>query len=146
MNKTYKFDTSMLPKNLVGYDSFLEQILAFSDGFQKSAMAANPFPPYNIIKVDDVTYRIEVAVAGFSRDNITIDLQDGVLTIKSVDDEDTDKSEYVYQGIAKRNFERVFRLVEDVEVKGAELVDGMLIVNLERVIPEAKKPRIITID
>ena len=142
---TLKLNTSMIPKNMVGFDEMLDGLLEFGDGFKKSAMAANPFPPYNIVKVSDTEYQIEVAVAGFSREDLAIDLEDGVLTIKSIDSDQKDDTEYLYQGIAKRKFERVFRLAEEIEVKGAEMVDGMLTINMERIVPESKKPQSIKI-
>tara|TARA_B100001094_G_C17478126_1_gene460566 strand:+ start:62 stop:481 length:420 start_codon:yes stop_codon:yes gene_type:complete len=105
------------------------------------------YPPYNIIKTGDYTHNIEVALAGYSKDMIEVIVEDKNLTIKSADllaDKDMNKG-VVHKGIAMRAFTRHFSLAEDVEVKGAELKNGLLRVSLERVVPEEKKPKTIKI-
>jgi len=105
------------------------------------------YPPYNIIKTGDYTHNIEVALAGYSKDMIEVIVEDKNLTIKSADllaDKDLNKG-VVHKGIAMRAFTRHFSLAEDVEVKGAELKNGLLRVSLERVVPEEKKPKTIKI-
>lgn len=105
------------------------------------------YPPYNIIKTGDYTHNIEVALAGYSKDMIEVIVEDKNLTIKSADllaDKDINKG-VVHKGIAMRAFTRHFSLAEDVEVKGAELKNGLLRVSLERVVPEEKKPKTIKI-
>ena len=110
------------------------------------------YPPYNIRKVNDYQYTIEMALAGFSKKDIEVKVEESLLTVSSVS-ETTTKSEsgeninenYVHRGIAKRSFSKQFNLSDDIIVKSADLKDGMLIVNLEREIPEEKKPRVIPI-
>ena len=102
------------------------------------------FPHYNIVQHDDYKYTIEMALAGYSKSDIDVELADGVLTIKSMKTvEESDNK--VYRGIASRNFTRKFTLADDIIVKDGALKDGMLSIELERVVPEEKKPRLIKI-
>jgi molecular chaperone IbpA len=105
------------------------------------------YPPYNIVRTGDYTYDIEVALAGFSKKDIDVQYADGVVTIKSVHEakDKDDEDGTIYKGISKRHFTKSFTIADDVEVKGAELKDGLLKISLERIIPEAKKPRTIEI-
>ena len=103
------------------------------------------YPPYNINRIDDLNYQIEMALAGFSKTDIDIKYADNQLTIKSVDSEDKEEKETLHRGISKRKFSRTFTLAEDMKVNGAELKDGMLLIELEKIVPEEKKPRTIDI-
>ena len=105
------------------------------------------FPPYNIVKTRDFTYDVELALAGFSKDDITVDYADNLLTVKSVKKEksEDDKDGVLHRGSSKRMFSKAFTIADDVEVKGAELKDGLLKISLERIVPEGKKPRNIEI-
>ena len=103
------------------------------------------YPPYNINRIDDLNYQIEMALAGFSKTDIDIKYADNQLTIKSVDSEDKEEKETLHRGISKRKFSRTFTLAEDIKVNGAELKDGMLLIGLEKIVPEEKKPRTIDI-
>ena len=103
------------------------------------------YPPYNINRIDDLNYQIEMALAGFSKTDIDIKYADNQLTIKSVDSEDKEEKETLHRGISKRKFSRTFTLAEDMKVDGAELKDGMLLIELEKIVPEEKKPRTIDI-
>ena len=105
------------------------------------------FPPYNIRKTDDFKHVIEVALAGFSKAEIEVVLTDGVLEIKSKDAITTDKpkDDIVHKGIAKRAFTRKFTLADDIEVKDAKLENGLLVIELEQIVPEHKKPRTIKV-
>lgn len=106
------------------------------------------FPPYNIVKTGKNTYDIELALAGYNKKDITIDLEEGILSIKSIKVEEKEMEEdegILHKGIAKRHFSKSFTISDDVEVKGAELKDGLLKVSLERIVPEHKKPKTITI-
>lgn len=135
----------------------LEQILRndpFFVGFERIADRVNSasklagiqkYPPYNIIKTDENSYIVELAVAGFKKDDIEIELHDGVLTIKGVVQTDEENHEYLHRGIASRGFERRFTLADTVLVKGADLEQGILTIHLKNVIPEEKKPRKILI-
>ena len=102
------------------------------------------YPPYDILKLDEDTYRLSLAVAGFSKTDINVSVDNGTLIIKGEIAEVTD-AEVVHKGIAARKFTRTFALGEYMEVSSAELKDGMLTVNIVRVVPEDKKPKVIKI-
>jgi molecular chaperone IbpA len=102
------------------------------------------YPPYDLLKLDEDTYRLSVAVAGFSKENVNVSVDDGTLVIKGEIVEVTD-AEVVHKGIAGRKFTRTFALGEYMEVSSAELKDGMLTVNIVRIVPEDKKPKVIKI-
>jgi molecular chaperone IbpA len=102
------------------------------------------YPPYDLLKLDEDTYRISIAVAGFSKENINVSVDNGTLIIKGEIIEVTD-AEVVHKGIAARKFTRSFALGEYMEVTGAEIKDGMLHINVDRIIPEDKKPKTIEI-
>ena len=96
------------------------------------------FPPYNIVKTGDFTYDVELALAGFSKDDITVDYADNVLSVKSVKkSEEKKEAGVIHRGISKRYFSKSFTIADDVEVKGAELKDGLLKISLEKIIPDA---------
>ena len=105
------------------------------------------FPPYNIVKTGDFTYDVELALAGYSKEDITVDYADNLLTVKSIKKSDESNAEegILHRGIAKRYFSKAFTIADDVEVKGAELKDGLLKISMERIVPEGKKPRSIDI-
>ena len=105
------------------------------------------FPPYNIQKTEDFKFEIEMALAGFDKKDISVEVAEGVLTIKSIKDKDTGATDEftLYKGISKRNFTRKFTLADDIVVNDAKLENGMLTISLERIIPEEKKPRQITV-
>lgn len=131
----------------VGFDNVFDHFESmFDDNWTFNTPTVN-FPPYNIVKTGDYTYDVELALAGFSKDDITVDYADNVLTVKSVKkaDEDKDTDGVLHRGISKRQFTRSFTIADDVEVKGAELKDGLLKVSMERIVPEGKKPRSIEI-
>ena len=104
------------------------------------------YPPYDLVKLDDDNYKLSLAVAGFSKDDIELSVDNSTLIIKGDNSvEDEEKSEVLHKGIAARKFTRTFALGEYMEVVGAKMEDGMLIVNIERIIPEEKKPKSIKI-
>jgi molecular chaperone IbpA len=116
--------------------------------FEGDMLSSMPsFPHYNIVKTDKNKYDIEIALAGYSKKDIEVNLEEGVLSIKSKkeDKEETKDGEVLHKGIAKRYFSKSFTIADDVEVKGAELKDGLLKVSMERIIPDHKKPRNIAI-
>jgi len=124
----------------IGFDRMFDRL--FDDSF----VATTNYPPYNIVKVDDSNYVIEVAIAGFSKDEIEIETKENILTIKSQSrPEGDDDKQYLHKGISNRAFTRAFTLSDDVVVKGATFENGLLNVELERIIPEEKKPRLIEI-
>lgn len=124
----------------VGFDRFFHDVEALLD----RAETTSTFPPHNIIKVDDHRYVVELAVAGFSKNDITVKIADGVLEItgEKADDKEV---QYLHKGIGTRSFMKTIRLAETVEVRGAEFKDGILKIGLENVIPEHKKPQVIEI-
>ncbi|HEY1545191.1 MAG TPA: Hsp20 family protein [Xanthobacteraceae bacterium] len=137
------FDLTPLYRSTVGFDrlfSMLDQVAGFDN-------SASSYPPYNIERTGDNTYRITLAVAGFAETEISIEAKQNTLTIKGEKPAKADekKGEVLYQGIAGRAFERVFQLAEHVEVRGASLENGLLHVDLVREVPEAAKPRHIRI-
>ena len=129
----------------VGYDSMFDRL--FGESFQPttSSNTHQGYPPYNIRKEGDTKYFIELAVAGLSEDDMEVELKEGILSVRSGVGKKEEEVEYVHRGIAKRTFERNFTLSDDVIVKGCDLNNGMLIVELEKVIPEEKRARLIPI-
>ena len=129
----------------VGFDRIFDHLSRYVDNNATST----GFPPYNIRKEGDYNYVIELALAGFGKDDIEVEVADSTLSIRSTKkplDEDVSSNEdTVYRGISYRKFERKFTLAEDVVVNEAKLENGMLILNLERVVPEEKKPRLIKV-
>jgi molecular chaperone IbpA len=112
-------------------------------------LTANNYPPYNIVKTGSLTYNIEVALAGYGKKDITVGFEDNILKIESVkskeEKEVEDNDGVLHKGIAKRNFMKHFTIADDMEVKGAELKDGLLKVSLEKIVPDHKKARTINI-
>ena len=137
-----QFDLAPLYRNTVGFDrlfSMLDQLV--------SVDTAPSYPPYNIERTGENAYRISVAVAGFTQDDLGIEVKESALTIRGEKKADADrKTDVLYQGIAARTFERRFQLADHVQVTGAALENGLLHVDLVREIPEAKKPRQIAIN
>lgn len=103
------------------------------------------YPPYDIVKVDDFKYNVELAVAGFDKEMIKVDYADNVLTIESKKKDEKEEREVLHRGISKKYFKRSFTIADDVVVNGAELKDGLLTIELEKILPEGKKPRTIEI-
>ena len=101
----------------------------------------------HVLCIEDYKFEIEMAVAGFGKKDIEVEVAEGVLTVKSMKDKDTGSTDEftLYKGISQRNFKRKFTLADDIVVNGAELKDGMLTISLERIVPEEKKPQLITI-
>jgi len=131
----------------VGFDNVFDHFERMMDDHNFNEMVRYNYPPYNIVKTGDYTYDIELALAGFNKKDINITMEDGMLNIKSSVEATKDKDEdgVIHKGIAKRYFSKSFTIAEDVEIKGAELKDGLLKVSMERIIPEHKKPRTINI-
>ena len=136
-----QYDLAPLYRNTVGFDrlfSMLDQFVGVD--------AAPSYPPYNIERTGENAYRISIAVAGFTDQDLTIEVKENALSVrgdKKVSEER--KAEVLYQGIAARSFERRFQLADGVQVTGAVLENGLLHVDLVREIPEAKKPKLIPI-
>jgi molecular chaperone IbpA len=132
----------------VGFDNVFDHFeRMFNDDFFN--VPTVNYPPYNIVKTGANTYNVEVALAGFSRDDVSVEFAEGILTIKSKDKTASDKQDtdgdIIHKGISKRYFSKSFTVSDDVEIKGAELKDGLLTVSMERIVPESKKARVIEI-
>jgi molecular chaperone IbpA len=138
------YDLSPLFRSTVGFDrlaDMLDSVAQFDTGVS--------YPPYNIERTDENHYRISLAVAGFAEKELHVEVKEGVLTVQGKregEKEAAPAKNYLYQGIAGRSFERRFQLAENVEVRGAQLENGLLHVDLERIVPEEKKPRRIAIN
>ena len=128
----------------VGYDSMFDRLFGSLDNVNPNPNNAQGYPPYNIRKEGETKYFIELAVAGLSEDDLEVELKESVLEIRSKQSTE-DESNYVHRGIAKRSFQRLFTLSDDIIVKGCGLVNGMLTVELEKMIPEEKRARLIPI-
>jgi molecular chaperone IbpA len=136
------FDLSPLFRSTVGFDR-LSRLMDAAARLDDNAVA---YPPYNIERTGEETYRISMAVAGFGEDDITITTQDNQLIIAGKVAKDEDDKSYLYRGIAGRAFERRFTLADHIRVNGASLVNGLLHVELVREVPEAMKPRQVKIN
>lgn len=132
-----RFDYSPFFRSTVGFDRLIDMLETASD---------QGYPPYNIERSDENNYRVTVAVAGFGEQDLSVDVKDRVLTVTGRREGAEKAGAYLHQGIAGRAFERNFQLAEHVEVKGASLENGLLHVDLERIVPEEKKPRRIAIN
>jgi molecular chaperone IbpA len=142
--KIYNINTSNFDRYFVGADHMAKRLAELAN----TAMTGT-FPPYNIKKVEDNKYVIEMAVAGFSKQDIELTLEENTLLIKgnlAANTTAEDSTAYVYKGIADRAFTRKFTLADNVEIQNAELLNGMLKVWLEHIIPESKKPKKININ
>ena len=143
MVKLTHFDINQFAPFTVGFDRVFDKLV----DYENTNYETGGFPPYNIRKTDDFKHVIELALAGFSKDEIEVVLTDGVLEIKSADvmtDKDPNEG-LVHKGIAKRAFTRKFTLADDIEIKDAKLENGLLRIDLEQIVPEHKKPKTIQV-
>jgi len=142
-NALQAFDLNTVTPYAVGFDRQFDRLWDYATHQAESS----GFPPYNIQKTEDFKFEIEMALAGFDKKDISVEVAEGVLTIKSIKDKDTGATDEftLYKGISKRNFTRKFTLADDIVVNDAKLENGMLTISLERIIPEEKKPRQITV-
>jgi molecular chaperone IbpA len=137
-----RIDLSPLYRSSVGFDRFGSLL----DTAMRNDQSSGGYPPYNIEVIGENEYSITLAVAGFDDSELNIQTEKGVLTIRGEQASEEDKSEYLYKGIANRTFERKFNLADHVEVKGAALDKGLLVISLAKEVPEALKPRHIAIN
>lgn len=138
-----RLDTTALNRALIGFDRMFDEMEA-----RYVNSSPTNYPPYNVIRESDNLYTIEVAVAGFKKDEIKVTIEDGTLSIeanKESEYEDESTTTYLHRGLASRAFTRLFNLAEHIKVKGAEIQDGILTVKLEREVPEELKPKIIDV-
>ena len=139
-NNLTTFDRNKFIPYSIGFDNLFDRL------FDIDLESSNSYPPYYISKDDDNNYIIEMALAGFNKDDIEIELADSELTVRSKKREDSNKDvNLIHQGISHRSFNRKFTLSEEILVKNAEMKNGMLIIKLEKFIPENKKPKLISI-
>jgi len=154
MNKALSIFNQLRPVS-VGFDSLFDHFERIFDQADQPWSIPN-YPPYNIVKTGSATYDIELALAGYGKEDISVEFADGLLNVRSAKPEYINTSKEpkpktsevkkaLHLGIAKRFFSKVFTIADDVEIKGAELKDGLLKISLEKIIPEGKKPRTIEI-
>lgn len=142
MNQLTRFDTNSLAqlnRALIGFDRI------FTDFENRHVNSTTNYPPYNVLKHDEDHFEIEIAVAGFDREDVQVEVDQNQLIIRGKRQKEDDTSKYVHRGLATRDFERVFTLADHMEVGEAELTNGILSVKITRIIPEALKPRLISI-
>ena len=147
MNKNLSIWNSLRPYS-IGFDSIFDEFDRMLESVDRGHINTN-YPPYNIKKIDENNYFIEVALAGFSKEDIDVELKDNTLTVRNKVKEkviDGESNGVIHKGISTRQFERAFTIAEDIKVKNAELKNGLLLINLERIIPEEKKPRLIRVN
>tara|TARA_B100001109_G_scaffold232837_1_gene210876 strand:- start:2296 stop:2742 length:447 start_codon:yes stop_codon:yes gene_type:complete len=145
-NKALSIFNQLRPLS-VGFDDVFNHFESMFD-HQFDTLNVSNYPPYNIVKVDKNKFDVEVALAGFNKKDINVSVENGMLTIESKTEEkskDDKDGEVIHKGISKRYFKRSFTIADDVEVKGAELKDGLLRVSMEKIIPESKKLKTINI-
>ena len=132
----------------IGFDNLFDHFENFFDEYDnvRSSLTAN-FPFYNIVKKENNKFDIEVALAGYDKKDIVVEYEENVFHIRSVKETKSDKEKdgVIHQGIAKRSFSKAFTIANDVEIKGAELKNGLLKISLEKIIPQSKKPKQITV-
>lgn len=147
-NKSLSIFNQLRPVT-VGFDPIFDRFeRMFDDDFFNAPTFNTNYPPYNIVKTGEYTYDIELALAGFNKKDINVTYEDGTVTVKSIQEaksEDKDADGVIHRGISKRQFTKSFSIADDVEVKGAELKDGLLKISLERIIPESKKAKTIDV-
>lgn len=136
-----QYDFSPLFRSAIGFD----RLPSMMETAMRSGARADGYPPYNIEKLGQDEYRITIAVAGFGPDDIEVEVRDGTLLVKGKGAEERPEIAYLHRGIAGRAFERRFQIADHVEVRGANLANGLLVIELVRELPEAMKPRRIEI-
>jgi molecular chaperone IbpA len=142
MTQLVRFDQAALNRALIGFDQLFD---SFESRFANQ-LTTN-YPPHNVVKTDEDTYVIEMAVAGFKKNEIAVEVEQDMLTIRGETTSPAESAQrmYLHRGLSSRDFERTFSLAEHMIVKGAEIKDGILTITIERIIPEDKKPRLIDI-
>ena len=126
----------------IGFDRMFDKL------FDESFVTTTNYPPYNIVKIDESNYAIQIAIAGFGKDDIEIETKENILSVKTKEKDESevvDNTTYLHKGISNRSFKRAWQVSDDVVVNGATFENGLLNIELERIIPEEKKPRLIKI-
>jgi len=141
MTKITSLDLSPFYRNTIGMDRIFDRVMDQVD----AAGSSSNYPPYNIIRVDEDRYEIQVAIAGFDKDEIEVEYHEGHLKIIGRQEDKAEEVSYLHHGISARDFTRSFTLAEYVEVNDAVIENGILKVGLERIVPETMKPKTIAI-
>jgi molecular chaperone IbpA len=141
MTHLTQFDMNRLTPYAVGFDRMFNNLQRYAEHQKQST----GFPPYNIRKENETDFFIEMAVAGLTKEDVEVEYKQGEVTVRSTYDKLDDTGEMIHRGISMKKFDRKFTLADDIIVKNAELANGMLTIQLERIIPDAKKPRLIDI-
>lgn len=136
------FDRNLLTPYAIGFDGVFDRLNHYM--VNQNTGAPQGFPPYNIRKEGDYNYTIEMALAGMSKDDLEVEVADSTLNVRSKDKQEED-GELLHRGISYRKFKRSWTLADDVVVRDAKMKDGMLLIHLEHIVPEEKKPRLIKI-
>jgi molecular chaperone IbpA len=141
MNQLVRFDTAALNRALLGFDTLFNDVeQRFANQIQQT------YPPYNVLKHDEDTYEIQIAVTGFTQDEITVEIDQNQLIVKGEHEGEEDTAtQYLHRGLATRNFTRSWTLAEHMEVGDGKIKNGVLTIELNRVVPEALKPRVLKI-
>jgi molecular chaperone IbpA len=141
MTQLVRFDTNALNRALLGFDTMFND---FEHRFGNQLK--DNYPPYNIVKHDDSTYEIEIAVTGFAKDEVTVEIDQNQLIVKGVRSKDNDvTAEFLHRGLAFRDFTRSWTLAEHMEVGEGTIKNGVLTIELKRIVPESLKPRVLKI-
>ncbi len=141
MNQLVRFDTNALNRALLGFDELFDN---FENRFANQIN--NNYPPYNILKRDENSYELEIAVTGFNKEEITVEIDQNQLIVKGERKRDDDAEiQYLHRGLANRDFTRSWTLAEHMEVGDGNIKNGVLSISLKRVVPEALKPRVLQI-
>ena len=137
VTKAFTFPRS----HFIGFDHVWNEIERLSE------MTDNKlYPPHNVVKHDEEKFSVELALAGYKRENLDVEVRDGILVVSAeIDSQEKESREYLHKGISQKKFRRTFRLSEHVVVDGADFVDGLLVINLRVELPKEKRPRTITI-
>jgi molecular chaperone IbpA len=141
MTQLTRFDPQALNRALVGFDRMFDDMER-----RFTNQVSNNYPPHNVAKISENLYEIQIAVTGFNKDEISVQIESNELTVRGESKTSSDSTkEYLHRGLALRDFDRAFTLAEHMKVIGAEIKNGILTINIEREIPEAMKPRIIDV-
>ena len=135
------FDRNLFTPYAVGFDRVFDRLQDYATHQTQST----GFPPYNIRREGDYNFVIEIALAGLSKDDLEVEVAEGVLTVRTKEKKDEDGGELLHRGISYRQFTRKWTLADDIVVSDAKMENGMLLIELERVVPEEKKPRLLKI-
>jgi len=136
-----QFDRNLFTPYAVGFDRVFDRL----QDYASHQMQSTGFPPYNIRKEGDSNFIIEIALAGLSKDDLEVEIANGVLTVRTKEKKDEDGGELLHRGISFRQFTRKWTMADDIVVNDAKMEKGMLKITLERIIPEEKKPRLLKI-